>query len=84
MAKEPKSLMHGERQKRRPSKYVKPKSVTWWAGVSLISMGGALGVDAGVDIGPAAEIIDAWTGSMGAGALIAQGAGLIGLRGALS
>lgn len=65
-------------------KYFKPKSVTWWAGMLLISMGGALGVDAGVDIGPAAEIIDAWTGSMGSGALIAQGAGLIGLRGALS
>ena len=83
MAKEPTPL-YGARENPRPSKYIKPKSVTWWAGVSLISMGGALGLDAGVDIGPVAHIIDAWTGSMGAGALIAQGAGLIGLRGALS
>ena len=64
-------------------KYFKPLSVTWWAGVALITMGGVIGIDAGYPIGGAADVIRAWTGGMGAATLIAQGAGLIGLRGAL-
>lgn len=65
-------------------KYFKPKSVTWWAGTSLIATGAVLGVDVGYDVGPVADVLDAWTGRMGPSVLIAQGAGLVGIRGALS
>jgi hypothetical protein len=64
-------------------KYFKPSSVTWWSGVALIVMGGALGLDAGYDIGPAADVLRALTGGIGPSVLLAQGAGLIGIRGAL-
>ena len=64
-------------------KYVKPKSVTWWAGASLIAMGGLLGIDQGYDIGALADVFRAWSGNIGPSVLIAQGAGLIGIRGAL-
>ena len=65
------------------ARYFKPKSVTWWAGATLIGLGGLLGVDAGYDLGAMADVIRAWTGNTGASVLIAQGAGLIGIRGAL-
>jgi len=65
-------------------KYFKPKSVTWWAGVSLIATGGVIGVDVGYDVGPIADVLNAWTGPVGPSLLIAQGAGLVGIRGALS
>jgi len=64
-------------------KYIKPKSVTWWAGVAMVGMGGALGIDDGYDLGAAIDVLRAWTGGMGASVLIAQGAGLIGIRGAM-
>lgn len=65
------------------ARYFKPKSVTWWAGTSLICLGGLLGIDAGYDLGGAADVVRAWTGNVGASVLLAQGAGLIGIRGAL-
>lgn len=64
-------------------RYFKPKSLTWWAGAILIGLGVLLGIDAGYDMGGLAEVIRAWTGNVGASVLIAQGAGLIGIRGAL-
>lgn len=64
-------------------KYVKPKSVTWWAGAALIGLGGLIGIDAGHDLGAVADIARAWTGNVGASVLIAQGAGLIGIREAI-
>lgn len=65
-------------------KYLKPQSVTWWAGVSLILMGGLLGVDQGYEVGPIADVVRSWTGGLGPSVLIAQGAGLVGIRGALT
>ena len=64
-------------------KYIKPKSVTWWAGVAMVVMGGVLGIDDGYDLGASIDVLRAWTGGMGASVLIAQGAGLIGIRGAM-
>jgi hypothetical protein len=65
------------------ARYFKPRSVTWWAGVFLVVMGATLGVDEGYDIGAVADVIRAWTEGIGPAALIGQGLGLIGLRGAL-
>ena len=33
------------------NKYLKPRSVTWWAGVGLIGLGRLIGIDAGYDMG---------------------------------
>ena len=65
------------------NKYIKPKSVTWWAGAGLLVMGIVVGIGQGFDLGGITAVIDAWTGGLGSAALMAQGAGLIGLRGAL-
>ena len=64
-------------------KYFKPQSLTWWAGVGLIAMGALVGIGQGFDLGGAGAVLTAWTGGMPSLALMAQGAGLIGLRGAL-
>lgn len=64
--------------------YLLPKSMTWWAGLGLILTGLLRGVDAGFDLGGMADVIDAWSGSTSPSVLIMEGAGLIGLRGALS
>jgi hypothetical protein len=64
-------------------KYFKPKSLTWWAGICLILTGLLRGTDAVFDLGPWAAVIDAWSGGSSASALILQGAGLIGIRGAI-
>lgn len=65
-------------------KYLKPTSVTWWSGVALVLMGLTLGVHDGYGIGPFGDTLRAWVGDLGPSALMAQGAGLIGLRGALA
>ena len=65
-------------------KYIKPMSLTWWAGLSLITMGLVVGLGQGFNIGGITAVIEAWTGGMGAYVLIMQGAGLIGIRGALA
>ena len=65
-------------------KYFKPRSLTWWAGIGLITMGLIVGLGQGFDIGGITAAIEAWTGGIGSAALMAQGAGLIGLRGALN
>lgn len=64
-------------------RYFKPKSVTWWAGAGLIFTGLLRGLDAGVDLGAVATVIDAWSGNASPSVLLLQGAGLIGIRGAL-
>ena len=64
-------------------KYIQPNSVTWWAGVMLLALGLVLGVDDGYDLGRLGVMVRSWTGGMGAGALIFQGLGLIGIRAAL-
>lgn len=64
-------------------KYYKPQSVTWWAGAGLIAMGIISGIGEGFDIGGITRMVDAWTGNLGAYVLIVQGAGLIGIRGAI-
>lgn len=64
-------------------RYFKPKSVTWWAGVGLILLGLLKGLGAGIDLGATTVVIDAWSGSASASVLILQGAGLIGIRGAI-
>jgi hypothetical protein len=64
--------------------YLQPKSVTWWAGAGLIVTGLLRGLDAGFNLGGMADVIDAWSGSASPSVLILQGAGLIGLRGALT
>lgn len=65
------------------SRYFKPRSVTWWAGLGLLLTGLLRGLDAAINLGPVAAVIDAWTGSIAPSVLILQGAGLIGLRGAI-
>ncbi len=62
------------------SRYFKPHSVTWWSGVALVAMGIIRGIGEGFNLGPVALVIDAWTGGIGPSVLIAQGAGVIGLR----
>lgn len=66
-------------------KYLKPKSVTWWAG--LVPLIGGVIVAAGDTISPAlsplAAFINAMSGDMSAAVMIGWGAGLIGLRGAV-
>lgn len=64
-------------------RYFKPKSVTWWAGFGLIITGLLRGLGAGLDLGALAYVIDAWTGDATPSVLIMQGAGLIGVRGAI-
>ena len=64
-------------------RYFKPTSLTWWAGAGLILTGLVRGLGAGVNLGPLADVIDAWSGMAAPSVLILQGAGLIGLRGAL-
>ncbi len=65
-------------------KYFKPRSLTWWAGVALVLMGGLVGMAEAVNLGGWDRAINAWTGNLPPAALIAQGAGLIGLRGAFA
>ena len=65
-------------------RYLLPKSVTWWAGAAMIITGLLRGLGEGVDLGAIASIIDAWSGAASPSLLIMQGAGLIGLRGAIA
>lgn len=66
-------------------KYLKPKSVTWWAGF-LPLLGGVI-VAAANTILPAAQpvaaFVDELSGQLPASVLILSGLGLIGLRGAV-
>lgn len=65
------------------NRYYKPKSVAWWAGAGLILSGLVRGLGAAVDLGAVGAVIDAWSGALPPSVLILQGAGLIGLRGAI-
>ena len=64
-------------------RYFKPRSATWWSGAILIVMGGLrAGADA-FGLGAVGQVIDTLTGGVGPSVMIAQGAGLIGLRAAV-
>lgn len=65
------------------SGYIKPRSLTFWAGVFMILEGLIVGT---VHLHGQAALVDtinALTGDAGPAALIANGAGLIGLRRAI-
>ncbi len=64
-------------------RYFLPKSLTWWAGAGLVLTGLVRGLGAAFDLGPVGAVIDAWSGALPPSVLILQGAGLIGLRGAM-
>ena len=67
-------------------KYVKPQSLTWWAG--FVPLIGGVVVAAADTIVPAltplASFINALSGGMSASVMMGWGAGLIGLRGAMA
>lgn len=64
--------------------YVKPKSVTFWAGSLLILLGLILGVHDVVPIGATGDILRGWAGEYGSAALILNGLSIIGIRRAIA
>lgn len=67
-------------------KYLKPKSLTWWAG--MVPLIGGVTVAAADTIlptmAPVADFINALSGNMSPSVMMGWGAGLIGLRGAVA
>ena len=63
--------------------YIKPKSTTFWAGVSLIVSGAILAIHPVQPLGDWADIFSNMVGNQSPSVLIAQGVGLIGIRKAI-
>lgn len=67
------------------SGYVKPRSVTFWAGAASLGAGGLLGAHEVIGLGVAGDLLRVWIGpNMGPHSLITMGLGLIGLRKAIA
>ena len=64
------------------TKYVKPRSMSWWAGVAMVAMGFLVGLSEAVDLRGWEAVIAAWTGGVPANVLLLNGASVIGIRGA--
>lgn len=64
-------------------KYVKPKSLSWWAGFAPLSAGLAVATAPMHGQAELVEVVNNMTGDLSAVALINTGAAIIGLRGAL-
>lgn len=60
--------------------YIKPKSVTFWAGLGLVILGAVLGIHEVVPIGATGDVLRTWAGEYGSAALILNGLALIGIR----
>lgn len=65
-------------------KYFKPRSATWWSGAVLILLGCARAAADSLGLGAVGQVIDQVTGGVGPSVMIAQSAGLIGLRAAIA
>lgn len=66
------------------SKYIKPRSLTWWASVSPLLAGCIVALGASLPwLAPVVAVIDAASGGLPAPVLINMGAIGIGLRGAM-
>ena len=65
-------------------KYVKPKSLSWWASVAPLVAGLIVALSAALpSLAPVVSVIDAASGGMTAPVLINLGLAGIGLRGAM-
>jgi len=66
------------------TKYFKPKSLTWWAGISSLSAGVVVAVSSSFGVlEPVGSFINALTGDIAPSIMVLYGLTAIGLRGAL-
>ncbi|KAF0675058.1 hypothetical protein [Profundibacterium mesophilum] len=63
--------------------YIKPRSLTFWAGTFSVLAGLVIGLHEARPIGWPGELLGIWTGGVGSYVLITNGLGLIGIRRAL-
>ena len=64
-------------------KYIKPKSVTWWTGITNLAMGAAVATEPMHNAGAVVAVVNNLSGGADPHLLMTAGFGLIGLRGAL-
>lgn len=68
-------------------KYIKPKSLTWWAGIFALVVGiASLAIPDNYQLSQLGQLVSMLSGGQDANpaSLIAMGLGLIGIRGAIS
>jgi hypothetical protein len=65
-------------------KYFKPKSLTWWTCISCFVLGTILSVHAAYNLGKLGDVLVVMTSDFSPLFMIAQGLGLVGLRGAVA